>query len=330
MTEPLADDVREVLAGLGSDPGPVQLRKLTGGASREVFLVEAESGNGLWALRRDPPGSRSFQPIAVEYAAAEAVVARGVSVPRPLHLEPEGGAFGSAGYLMEHVAGESVAPRLLKKPEFETARGALATDLGRALAGTHAVDPSEVAGIEDPPGPPAEVACKLWEEEIDRIGEPMPAVEAGLRWLRLNLPPDPPARSLVHGDFRLGNFIVDGDGLAAVIDWELCHGGDPVEDIGWLVIRSWRFGNDDLPVGGIGRIEELLDAYEEAGGNRPSAEALRWWEVMGNVKWAVICARQATDHLDGSRPSHELASLGRRICEPEWDLLQIIQGIEAG
>ena len=109
-----------------------------------------------------------------------------------------------------------------------------------------------------------------------------------------------------------------------MIDWELCHAGDPAEDVGWLCIRSWRFGNDALPVAGVGRLDEFLDAYEAAGGVRPDPERLRWWEILGNVKWAVICARQAHDHLTGRRPSAELASLGRRICEPEWDLLELV------
>jgi aminoglycoside phosphotransferase (APT) family kinase protein len=162
-----------------------------------------------------------------------------------------------------------------------------------------------------------------WEEEMERIGEPLPVVEVGLRWLRRNLP-EPVEPALVHGDFRLGNLIVHGDGLAAVIDWELAHVGDPAEDISWLCIRSWRFGNDELPVAGVGSREDLLDAYEAAGGSRPDPARLRYWEVFGNVKWAAICARQAHDHMTGVRRSHELASLGRRICEPEWDLLELI------
>jgi aminoglycoside phosphotransferase (APT) family kinase protein len=180
-------------------------------------------------------------------------------------------------------------------------------------------------GVESAGPDPARAACELWEGELDRLGEPLPALEVGLRWLRLNLPPPPERQALVHGDFRLGNFIVDGQGLAAVIDWELCHGGDPAEDVGWLCIRSWRFGNDDRPVAGMGALEEFLDAYEDAGGSRPDPDRLQWWEAMGNVKWATICARQAHDHLTGRRRSHELASLGRRICEPEWDLLGLLR-----
>ena len=146
-----------------------------------------------------------------------------------------------------------------------------------------------------------------------------------MRWLRANAP-EPVEPRLVHGDFRLGNFIVDERGLAAVIDWELAHLGDPAEDVGWLCIRSWRFGNDDCPVAGVGQLDQFAAAYESAGGAPIDLDRVRYWEAFGNVKWAVICARQAHDHLTGVRRSHELASLGRRICEPEWDLLQLVKG----
>jgi aminoglycoside phosphotransferase (APT) family kinase protein len=314
--------VAAALSEAGERPGTVTLSRIPGGASREVYL--AESAADRWVLRRDPPGAQSFAPLEVEHRILGAAAGAGVPVPRPIRFEAGGGSFGSAGILMEHVAGDSVAPRLLRGDEYEPARRALPAQLGRALARIHAIDPWSIRGLRNPESDPAIAACELWESELDRIGEPLPAVEAGLRWLRLNAPPPPPERALVHGDFRLGNFIVDVDGLAAVIDWELAHGGDPAEDVGWLTIRSWRFGNDELPVAGVGELEPFLAAYEAAGGARPTAERLSWWEAMGNVKWAVICARQARDHLEGSRVSHELASLGRRICEPEWDLLQLV------
>lgn len=326
-TAPDPEAVRDVLSALGSDPGPLSLSRIPGGASREVYVVESEGGEGArWALRRDPPGSQSFLPLRTEYGLLEAAAEAGVAVPEVLAFEQEGGAFGSPGFLMSFVAGDSVAPRLLRKDDYAKARERLPADLGAALARIHAIDPEGLDGVFVPDGDPALAACDLWEAELDRIGEALPAVEAGLRWLRLHPPPAPERAVLVHGDFRLGNFIVDGEGLAAVIDWELAHGGDPCEDIGWLTIRSWRFGNDELPVAGVGELEPFLAAYEAGGGSRPSAESLRWWEAMGNVKWAVICARQAKDHRDGTRSSHELASLGRRICEPEWDLLQLLAG----
>jgi len=314
--------VGDALRAAGEDPGTVSLSRIPGGASREVYLIESPAGR--WVLRRDPPRSESFAPLAVECEILRAAVTASVPAPRPIRFEEDGGLFGGAGFLMEHVGGDSVPPRLLRGDSYEEARRALPAQLGGALARIHAIDPGSTPGIPAPTGDPAIAACEMWESEIDRVGEPLPAVEAGLRWLRLNPPPPAPVRALTHGDFRLGNFIVDDRGLAAVIDWELAHVGDPAEDIGWLVIRSWRFGNDELPVAGLGELGPLLSAYEAAGGSRPDRDRLRWWEAMGNVKWAVICARQAGDHLEGHRVSHELASLGRRICEPEWDLLSLI------
>jgi aminoglycoside phosphotransferase (APT) family kinase protein len=197
--------------------------------------------------------------------------------------------------------------------------------LAAALAAIHSLPVLALESMLPPAGAdPALAQIEEWEHQLDEIGEPLPAVELGLSWLRANAP-EPAERRLVHGDFRLGNFIVDERGLAAVIDWELAHLGDPAEDIGWLCIRSWRFGNDDRPIAGVGGLDEFVSAYEAAGGAQIDLDRVRYWEVFGNVKWAIICARQAHDHLTGLRRSHELASLGRRICEPEWDLRELIR-----
>jgi aminoglycoside phosphotransferase (APT) family kinase protein len=330
MTEPATVErllldpaaVSEVLAEATGDTGEVTISAVEGGASRQTFLLE--TGRGRYVLRRDPPGAESLVALEIELRAIEAAAAAGVPVAEPLAFEAAGGRFGSAGFVMRHLPGTSVGPRILRRDEYAAARGALPVQLATALARIHSIDAEAVGGVGDPGPDPALAACEFWERALDETGEALPALEAGMRWLRLNRPSPPQRTSLVHGDFRLGNLIVDERGLAAVIDWELCHGGDPAEDIGWLCIRSWRFGNDALAVAGLGEIGPFLDAYEAGGGVRPDRGRLRWWEAMGNVKWAVICARQAHDHLTGLRPSVELASLGRRICEPEWDLLQLI------
>jgi aminoglycoside phosphotransferase (APT) family kinase protein len=314
--------VRELLAELGEDPGEIELSPIEGGASRQTFLVEA-GGEPRYVLRREPAAGMSFAPLELELRAIAAADLAGAAVAPTVAAEPAGGRFGAgAGYLMEFVPGTSVAPRVLRRDELATARERLPGQLAAALAQIHSVDAAAVEGLAGG-GEPAIEACELWEAALDEVAEPLPGVEAGLRWLRLNAP-SPVRPTLVHGDFRLGNLIVDERGLAAVIDWELCHAGDPAEDLAWLTIRSWRFGNDELPVAGLGELEPFLQAYEAAGGTRPDPERRRWWEAMGNVKWAVICARQAHDHLTGARPSAELASLGRRICEPEWDLLGLV------
>lgn len=318
--------VASALEALGHGVGGLlAMSPIVGGASRQAYLVEAGDGTRC-VLRRDPPGDRSFGSLDLEVRVLEAAAAAGVPVPRVLHFEPAGGAFESAGFLMEHVDGTSVGTRILRREEYAAARERLPGELAAALARVHAVDPATVLGLPRPPGvDPALAACELWQAALDEWGYPQPALEAGLRWLRLHAPPPPERPVLVHGDFRLGNFIVSEAGLEAVIDWELCHAGDPAEDIGWLCVRAWRFGNDEMPVAGLGEPGAFLDAYQAAGGARPDDERLRWWEAMGNVKWAVICARQAHDHLEGARRSHELASLGRRICEPEWDLLELLR-----
>jgi aminoglycoside phosphotransferase (APT) family kinase protein len=225
---------------------------------------------------------------------------------------------------MEFVEGESIPPRILRRDRFENARSTLPSSLAWALAHIHALDPVALDPVPGPiEGDPVIAAIDRWESELDEIGEPLPAVEAGLRWLRANMP-SAGDTTLVHGDFRMGNFLVDDTGLRAILDWELSHLGDPAEDIGWLCLRSWRFGNDDRRVAGLCGLDEFLNAYERFGGARPDPERVAYWEVFGNVKWAIICARQAHDHMAGRRRSHELAALGRRICEPEWDLLQLI------
>ena len=318
----LAAGVRAVLGELGEDPGELALSPIPGGASRETWLIEGKGGR--WALRRDPKGSVSLVPMGEEFALVQRAADAGVPVPAPLAFEPDGGRFGSPGMLMGFVEGTSVAPRVLRKPEFEAARELLTGQLAEALARIHALEPGDLEGVlPRAPDDPVLGQIEEWERQLDEIGEPLPAVELGLRWLRANAP-DPVASRLVHGDFRLGNFIVSEEGLGAVIDWELAHLGDPAEDIGWLCIRSWRFGNDELPVAGVGELDAFIAAYEAAGGGPVDRERVRYWEAFGNVKWAVICARQANDHLTGRRRSHELASLGRRICEPEWDLLELI------
>lgn len=325
MTEDLlAAGVAAVLGELGMEAGDVELTAMPGGASRQTFRVEG--AETPLVLRRDPPGAAgSFSAIDLEVRAIAAAAAAGAPVVDVVRFEPAGGRFETAGFLMRALDGTSVGTRILRRPELEEARAELPGQLAAALARIHSVDPATIEGLPlADASDPALAACDLWQEALDAWGHPQPALEAGLRWLRRNLPEPPPSAALVHGDFRLGNFIASERGLEAVIDWELCHAGDPAEDLAWLCVRAWRFGNDDLPVAGLAARAPFLAAYESAGGERPDPERVRWWEAMGNLKWAVICTRQAADHLTGERRSHELASLGRRICEPEWDLLELI------
>jgi aminoglycoside phosphotransferase (APT) family kinase protein len=161
---------------------------------------------------------------------------------------------------------------------------------------------------------------------LDSFDEAHPAFELGLRWLEQHAPADEHAPALVHGDFRNGNFIVGPDGIRAVLDWELAHLGDPIEDLGWLCVKSWRFGNADQIVGGFGALPDLLGAYLRAGGAPVDDETVRFWVVLGTVKWGVICAGQALAFVNGILRNVEMAALGRRVAEMEWDLLDLLDG----
>ncbi len=320
----LVAGVAEVLRELDIGAGELRLAPIPGGASRQTLRVVG--ADVPLVLRRDPPGAAgSFSPLDLEKRVIGAAAGAGAPVVDVLRFEPADGRFKTAGFLMHELEGTSVGTRILRREELAPAREALPGQLARGLARIHSIDPEAIAGL---PGrgdaDPALAACDFWQAALDDWGHPQPALEAGLRWLRLNLPAQPARTALIHGDFRLGNFIASKRGLEAIIDWELAHAGDPAEDLAWLCLRAWRFGNDQLPVAGLSRREEFLAAYEVAGGIAPDPGRLLWWEAMGNLKWAVICTRQAADHLSGQRRSHELASLGRRICEPEWDLLELI------
>jgi aminoglycoside phosphotransferase (APT) family kinase protein len=146
--------------------------------------------------------------------------------------------------------------------------------------------------------------------------------ELAFRWLDAHCPPPTQAR-LVHGDFRNGNLIVGPDGLRAVLDWELAHVGDPMEDLGWICVNSWRFGAVDKPVGGFGEREALWAGYEAAGGPPVSRAHALWWEVFGTLRWGVMCAGMAAAFRSAD-PSVERAVIARRASESEVDLMRLL------
>jgi len=303
------------------------LRRLTGGASQETWsfdLVTPESNRLALILRRNVRSAFRSLGSATEFALLEAARAAEVPVPTGHYLLDDADGLGE-GYVMERVEGETIPRKILRDARYATALSRMTEQAGTILARIHALDVSEIAGL---PSPKARVnpAAHLLEQHrsaIDGFGEPHPMFELALRWLEDEMPDDP-GRSLVHGDFRNGNFIVGSEGIRAVLDWELAHVGDPIEDLGWLCVRSWRFGVLDKAVGGFGQIDELCAAYEAAGGRGADPERVRYWIVLGTLKWGVICQVQAFAHRSGMRRSVELAAIGRRVCETEWDLLDLI------
>ena len=299
------------------------LRRLLGGASRETWSFDATQDDGSLrqlVLRRDPP-TRPGWPgtMGTEARCLRASAQAGLAVPQVLLDSDSPDLFGSAGIVMERIEGETLARRILRDEKFQDARSALAADCGTFLAGLHAIDPQVVAPLQsaDP--------LKQIRLTLDALDMPSPTFEFAIRWLESNRP-QTLSTAIVHGDFRLGNFIVGEEGLRAVLDWELVHLGDPREDLGWLCVKAWRFGAAE-PVGGFGTREDLLAAYQAAGGAPVSLAELHWWEVFGTLRWGAICMTQTHAHLTGLLRSVELAAIGRRVCETEWDLLLLLEPV---
>lgn len=326
-------DVDAVARALTRVYGPrVQVdgaRRVTGGASRETWLFDAAVDDDAagprverLVLRRDPGALAGQTGRETEYHLLAAAHAAGAPVPVVvLLLEPDDGL--GAGFVMTRVDGETIPRKLLRDDEFASVRPQLATQLGTIAARIHGVPVATLPPLPEQDGP---TQVRQFRDYLDAFGEPHPALELGFRWLERCAPPAPAAPALVHGDYRNGNVMVGPDGVRAVLDWELAHLGDPVEDLGWLCVRAWRFGANGNVVGGFGPIDALLDAYEEAGGKRPTIATLRWWVALGTVKWAVMCKLQAATHLDGHVRSVELAAIGRRVAENEHDLLVLLDG----
>ena len=314
---------------LDGDYEITELRRLSGGASRETWAFVATNSRGAreeLVLRRDPGASIGQTDRATEYQLLQAAAAGGVAVPIVRFIIEDEDDLG-AGFVMSRVDGETIPRKILRDEQFGTARSLLTDQCARAAAAIHSLP------IETLPYLARQEAPTLIDQfrgVLDMLGEPHPAFELGLRWLServADLPATPTA--LVHGDFRNGNFIVGPEGLCAVLDWELAHLGDPIEDLGWLCVKSWRFGNIDQPAGGFGSVASLLESYEAASGHSVAPDHLHFWEVFGTLKWGVICEMQASSHLQGLVRSVELAALGRRIAEMEWDLLDLLDPANA-
>jgi aminoglycoside phosphotransferase (APT) family kinase protein len=306
--------VREAFGDGASIEGRV---RLPGGASRETWALDVRAPDGTrhpLILRSGTEGGLGAA-LAAEAGLMRAARESGVPVPAVL-------AAGESYVLMERIEGETIPRRILRDDAYREARPKLAAQCGEALAAIHRMPLDALPEAGDEAGDGADPITQ-WRDALDATGEPHPVFELALRRLAASRPASA-RRTVVHGDFRNGNLIVGPEGIRAVLDWELAHAGDPLEDLGWLCVKAWRFGSP-LPVGGFGHYDDLVLAYEKASGHPVDREALRWWETFGVLKWGVICVVQARRHLTGESRSVELAAIGRRVCENEWDLLAMLE-----
>ena len=317
------DQVTDTAAVLGQilDAQIEDLHRLTGGASRTTWAFTARTADEVrrLILRTGPP-DEVHAGMELEARAQTLAAEQGAPVPEILSASDSLEPLGNPYLICTEIAGETIVRRIQRNLD-DAGRPALMAQCAAALAAIHRADPGR-----------ADLACEdqlsAWRTELDSMGDTTATFEWAFRWLDANRPA-PATPTLVHGDFRMGNLIVNleaGARLAAVLDWELVHAGDPREDLAWFCIRAWRFGAPKaLAAGGLGSIEDFLSAYENAGGVPVDPAGFRWWLALATLRWGVICRYQAQRHLSGQTPSVELATIGRRVCETEWDLLDLLE-----
>lgn len=323
IAAPLAEVIRRKIAGA---TGTAALKRLSGGASQETWSFDATTATEPvpLILRRAPGGERAPSatavPLETEARLIELAGAAGVPVPTVRHvLAPEDGL--GHGFVMNRIAGETIARKILRDDEFADARPRLARQCGEILARIHSIDKTSLPPLRTSPAR-AEIA--QYRNVYKTHDHPHPVFDLALRWLTENAPPETTAHTLVHGDFRNGNLMIGPDGVRAVLDWEIAHIGDPMEDLGWICVNSWRFGNIDQPVGGFGTREDMFAGYEAAGGAKVDPDRVKFWEVLGTLKWGIMCTIMVTAFKSGADRSVERATIGRRSSETEIDLLRLL------
>jgi aminoglycoside phosphotransferase (APT) family kinase protein len=305
------------------------VQKLTAGASQETYRVNltTTSGEKSLALRRAQPASNADGGVGGLSLATEArliQLATASDVPGPAILcvlQPTDGL--GAGFIMEWLEGETLGQRINRSEKLADIRPRLARECGRILGRIHQLD-WQAAGLEGqlPEVDPATLVEETFAIYRD-LSVPAPMIDYSWRWLLDNLPTRW-RKTLVHGDFRNGNLMVTPSGIRAVLDWELAQVGDPVRDLGWICVNSWRFGNSELPVGGFGTVEDLLSGYREASGVDVSRQELHFWQVFGSFWWSIITLQMANAWRTGETPSLERPVIGRRSSEAQMDCVNLL------
>lgn len=315
----------ERLGGVGAEVAEAQ--RLSGGASMETWafaLVGAGGREDLILRRRSAPfdeeTARSVS-LRTEAALIQATAANGAKVPTVRHVCDDADGLGEA-YVMRRVTGETLGKKIVADPRFDAIRPALARQCGEALVPIHRT--ALPAGVHLKT---ADAAADLdrYEEVYRATGAQRPVLELAFQYLRRRIP-EPVEPVLLHGDFRNGNIMFDPEtGVAAVLDWELAHLGDPAEDMGWICTNSWRFGRPDRPVGGFGDYADLLAGYVAAGGQPVELSRVRFWQMLGSLRWGVMCLTMYLSWASGVEKSVERPMIGRRVSETEADLVVLLE-----
>ncbi len=327
MIEDLKQNLEQLLTPQFGENQISSLKMLAGGASKEAWAFDLETPTQKLELilRRAGGGVMNADQISLkeEFQVLEAARDAGVTVAKPIAYFAD--VLGKEAFISAHLHGEAVGRRVVTRPEFAQARDSLPVGLAQELAKIHSIN---LERLDFLPGTRDLNAAKYLiarlRSELDTTLEPHPVIEFALLWLERNVPEQTQV-VVLHGDFRIGNLMISETELIGVLDWEFAHVGDPAEDLAWLLVRAWRFGNDTMRLGGIGEVKPFFEHYNALTNRNITLEQLFYWEVMGNVKWAVGSLTQARRHLEGHERSVELAVLGRLCAEMELELLHLLR-----
>jgi aminoglycoside phosphotransferase (APT) family kinase protein len=305
-----------------------RLERMIGGAIQENWALDAAVSGGAWSgaqewvLRTDAAArvamslkrSEEFQILQVAHAA-------GLSAPRPLWFCSDMAVTGREFFVMQRLPGVASGHRVTRDASLIPDRARLARELAVNLARLHAIKPPQpkLSFLRTLLARDEIALCRGF---LDRIPEPHPVLEWGLRWCEVNAP-EQEETTFIHRDYRTGNYLVDHGRLAGVLDWEFAAFGNPLEDVGWIFAKCWRFAGKHLPAGGIAEANDFLVPYQEAAGRTVTAEALVYWQVMAHVRWAIIALQQAQRHLSGVEPSLEFALTSRIVAELEYEIIAL-------
>ena len=294
---------------------------LTGGASADINRIILANNKEL-IVRRSVIKNEAVMAISkvLEAKIQKTVKAFGAPVPEIVMEFSEANEIGE-GYIMEAVSGETIPRKILKNDNYEFIRNKLPFEIGRSLAQIHQTEIDQLQELEQ----------VTFEESLNKLfiiyesfNQPQPVFDLAFKWLEKRKIVDY-GKVLVHGDYRFGNFIISEKKLESIIDWELAHIGNPMEDLGWLCVRSWRFGNVEKRAAGLGDIDELIAGYESNSKIKVDKSQLDIWQLYGSLRWGIICMVQTFAHLSGAVNSLEKAAIGRRVSETEFDLMNMIK-----